>query len=249
MRSVGELVSKKREAVRLRLNGLSLAQIKVSTGLSVPTIIKAVNLFKNQGWKGLESAERGRKSRTIQITAREKRAILLSISSCCQQRVCFCSVDELLPVYAKQYKVVSKKTLLRRLGVLLPERDQSVLFDRMARLIEKMKESDKVRANFLAKCKKLVLGFYELSEGCVFYTLDRRGERRFVFVSRSTSHAVLNENSLVAQLDRLVSDASLGRPFFVVIKTDSLLRYRQLSAWQEANRERCFLYAQWALPE
>lgn len=49
-------------AVELRLAGHTLAQTAAATGLSAPTIIKAVKLFRAGGWAALAPAPRGRKS-------------------------------------------------------------------------------------------------------------------------------------------------------------------------------------------
>ena len=62
MRTIEELVIKKREAIRYRLAGRSLSETRLLTGLSVPTIIKAVESFQRQGWQGVESKKRGRKA-------------------------------------------------------------------------------------------------------------------------------------------------------------------------------------------
>lgn len=239
MRPIDELLKKKREAVRLRLSGLSLAQVKVKTGLSVPTIIKAVEVFKALGWKGLEPETRGRKLSLEVSSQQDESEILAVMAKASQQWQRFCSLEDLLVVYGKSHKAISKKTLMRRLARIVPERDHSGVFARMERFVSKaLKETSWLRSRFL------VLGFYPVSNGCVFYTLDRRGERRFRFFS-----GALSESALVEQLALLVPEASPEKPFFVVIKTDSLTRYKQLAAWQKASEARCFLFAQWALPD
>ena len=48
--TVDELNRQRRQAVQLRLEGQTLAQVAVATGLSTPTIISAVKAFKQAGW-------------------------------------------------------------------------------------------------------------------------------------------------------------------------------------------------------
>ena len=48
--TVVELNRQRRQAVRLRLEGQTLAQVAQATGLSTPTIIAAVKAFKQAGW-------------------------------------------------------------------------------------------------------------------------------------------------------------------------------------------------------
>ncbi|MFI8622641.1 hypothetical protein ACIGBN_16995 [Marinomonas sp. NPDC078689] len=278
MRPVNELTNKKREAVRLRLGGLSLAQVKAKTGLSVPTIVSAMSRFKTLGWQGLEPGERGRKP-SIKKSAKHINDTLLQVMKVCfQEQHTFCSVDSLLAVYQRHHKAISKKTLLRRLNQLLPEQDHKVVFEKMAQFIAlaadqnnatSMAESEcalvaesaltlETQA-LLAKSKRLVLGFYPMGDTCVFYTQDRRGERRFAVYIRppaepsstlvNATESALSETSLVEQLNVLVQEASPEKPVFVVIKTDSLARYRKLATWQVAHKNRCFLFAQWKLPE
>lgn len=239
MRPINELINKKREAVRLRLGGLSLAQVRAKTGLSVPTIVKAVEEFKSAGWKGLEPETRGRKQSVKANAQQDGNRVLQAIVTAAQQLQRFCSLEDLLVVYSQSNKAISKKTLLRRLATLVPERDHSVVFERMVRFAS---ESSQVAQ--LSRSRLLVLGFQPIGSGCIFYTLDRRGERRFYFSAEPLSAATLQQ-----QLDLLVPEASPEKPFFVVIKTDSLARYQKLAAWQQVNKERCFLVAQWVLPE
>jgi transposase len=282
MRSVNELTSKKRDAVRLRLSGLSLAQVKAQTGLSVPTIIKAVEQFKASGWQGLTPEGRGRKPSLLANSSNQKAAILRVMQRCFQSQPRFVSIDDLLTVYAELYKAVSKKTMLRRLSQLVPERDHSEVFASMGQFIDHASQSFMAQSlapetvALLARSRRLVLGFHPVLGGCIFYTLDGRGERRFAFYvnesaagldnsgdesgrhhdatapngfegKRSALASGLSEQTLVAQLRVLVQEASAEKPLFVVIKTDSLARYQHLAAWQKANEGRCFLLAQWAL--
>jgi sulfate adenylyltransferase subunit 2 len=66
--SVEALNSRRREAVQLRLQGSTLAQVALQTGLSAPTIIAAVKAFKTGGWAAVNvSPHRGRPSQ--QLTA------------------------------------------------------------------------------------------------------------------------------------------------------------------------------------
>jgi len=55
-----QLNKKRREAVKLRLQGLTLAEITTATGLSAPTIITAHKTFKTGGWDAVNSQPRGR---------------------------------------------------------------------------------------------------------------------------------------------------------------------------------------------
>jgi len=61
---VDELNRQRRQAVQLRLQGQTLAQVAEATGLSTPTIIAAVKAFKQEGWGGVTvSPRRGRPRR------------------------------------------------------------------------------------------------------------------------------------------------------------------------------------------
>ena len=240
MRPVSELTSKKRDAIRLRLNGLSLAQVKAKTGLSVPTIVKAVKTFKALGWQGLEPNERGRKSSIVLNGQQDGAGVLEVLARCSVQKQCFVSSEELLAAYNEIYKPVSKKTLLRRLDRLCPYQNAGDMFERMMHLCEEHCALDQV-----FRYKMLIMGFYPSADGCVFYTQDGRGERRFF--SASNSH--LSEASLVAQLDVLVKDATAEKPFCVLIKTDTLSRYSSLAVWQSQHQNRCLIFAQGELPK
>src|SRR4051812_19177577 len=62
--SVEELNAKRREAVRLRLQGEKLAAAAATTGLSAPTVIAAVRAYREGGWPAVEvSRLRGRPPR------------------------------------------------------------------------------------------------------------------------------------------------------------------------------------------
>lgn len=57
-----ELVQARVRAVELRLAGHTLAETAAATGLSAPTIIKAVKRFRAGGWAALAARPRGRKA-------------------------------------------------------------------------------------------------------------------------------------------------------------------------------------------
>jgi sulfate adenylyltransferase subunit 2 len=51
--SVPQLNARRREAVQLRLQGMTLADVAARTGLSVPTVIAAHKAFREKGWAGV----------------------------------------------------------------------------------------------------------------------------------------------------------------------------------------------------
>ncbi len=51
--SVPQLNARRREAVQLRLQGMTLAEVAERTGLSVPTVIAAHKAFRANGWAGV----------------------------------------------------------------------------------------------------------------------------------------------------------------------------------------------------
>lgn len=236
MRSVDELVAKKREAIRLRLRGLSLAEVKDRTGLSVPTIIKAVEAFKAAGWQGVEPQVRGRKPINASAALDENTALLASLKTCSQQTGRFLTLDQVRVALGRLHKPVSKKTLLRRVERLFPDEGVQTIFAQAAGM------------NMAPHYKMLVLGFYHVAGEKVFYTQDRRGERRFycpvTTSSVSSSVSSLSEADLVAQLDILIKDATLDKPFCVVIKTDALARFSLLARWQVTHQKLCWLLSQ-----
>jgi sulfate adenylyltransferase subunit 2 len=62
--SVAELNARRREAVRLRLQGQKLAAVSATTGLSQPTIIGAVQAYRQGGWNAVQvSPRQGRPKR------------------------------------------------------------------------------------------------------------------------------------------------------------------------------------------
>jgi len=56
--SVEDLNARRREAVRLRLQGQKLAVVTASTGLSAPTVISAVRAYRAGGWNAVEVSPR-----------------------------------------------------------------------------------------------------------------------------------------------------------------------------------------------
>ncbi|MBA2675529.1 helix-turn-helix domain-containing protein, partial [Ramlibacter sp.] len=52
--SVPQLNARRREAVQLRLRGMTLAEVAERTGLSVPTVIAAHKAFRAGGWAGVD---------------------------------------------------------------------------------------------------------------------------------------------------------------------------------------------------
>jgi sulfate adenylyltransferase subunit 2 len=56
--SVDDLNAKRRQAVRLRLQGEKLAVVTASTGLSTPTVIAAVKAYRQGGWNAVEVSPR-----------------------------------------------------------------------------------------------------------------------------------------------------------------------------------------------
>jgi sulfate adenylyltransferase subunit 2 len=70
--SVDDLNAKRREAVRLRLQGQKLAAVSASTGLSQPTIIAAVRAYRDGGWNAVRvSPRQGRPKREAEGIAPE----------------------------------------------------------------------------------------------------------------------------------------------------------------------------------
>jgi sulfate adenylyltransferase subunit 2 len=57
---IAALNARRRRAVELRIDGLSLSQIHAATGLSVPTIIQACRAFEAGGWAAIAVGARGR---------------------------------------------------------------------------------------------------------------------------------------------------------------------------------------------
>lgn len=57
---LSQLNTRRRRAVQLRVDGLSLTQVRGETGLSVPTIISAFKSFTEGGWHAVDVGARGR---------------------------------------------------------------------------------------------------------------------------------------------------------------------------------------------
>src|SRR3569832_1970538 len=65
--SVADLNARRREAVRLRLQGEKLTAGSATTGLSAPTIISAVRSYRDGGWNAVEvSPRKGRPPRDVE---------------------------------------------------------------------------------------------------------------------------------------------------------------------------------------
>ncbi|MFD2453375.1 winged helix-turn-helix domain-containing protein [Ideonella paludis] len=73
---VNALNARRKRAVQLRVDGLSLTRIQAETGLSVPTIIKAYKAFEGGGWSAIEVAARGRPKGEGRVLAPEAEAAL-----------------------------------------------------------------------------------------------------------------------------------------------------------------------------
>jgi len=69
--SIAELNARRRKAVRMRLDGVSLTDTQFAVGLSAPTIIAAVKAFHKGGWGFVDVASRGRPRRTAEQTNTE----------------------------------------------------------------------------------------------------------------------------------------------------------------------------------
>ncbi|WP_445004384.1 helix-turn-helix domain-containing protein [Halomonas mongoliensis] len=72
-----EAINKRRlEAVRLRLDGHSVAQVAARTGLSVPTVSAAWKAFREGGWEAVPLKPRGRKAGQANVLEAEQQARL-----------------------------------------------------------------------------------------------------------------------------------------------------------------------------
>jgi sulfate adenylyltransferase subunit 2 len=70
--SIADLNVRRREAVRLRLQGQKLAAVSASTGLSQPTIISAMRAYRDGGWNAVQvSPRKGRPKREAEGVAPE----------------------------------------------------------------------------------------------------------------------------------------------------------------------------------
>ena len=81
--TVIELNQQRRMAVKLRLDGHTLAAVKDSVGLSTPTIVAAVKAFRDGGWAAVDVKPRGRpRSNAAQATdAGQLRSALLQAAN------------------------------------------------------------------------------------------------------------------------------------------------------------------------
>ena len=77
--NVSQLNALRRRAVELRVDGHSLARVRVETGLSVPTIISAFRSFTEGGWHAVDVGARGRPQGTGRaLTLRQEAELALS---------------------------------------------------------------------------------------------------------------------------------------------------------------------------
>ena len=72
--SIAELNEKRRTAVRLRMSGAALAEVKAATGLSAPTIIASHKAFLAGGWEGVAVGSRGRSHGDGRLISAEQEA-------------------------------------------------------------------------------------------------------------------------------------------------------------------------------
>ena len=68
-----------RQAVRLRLQGETLANTAEMTGLSVPTISKLFRLFEKGGWQALEQVSQGRPKKSSDVSDYSRNQQLISV--------------------------------------------------------------------------------------------------------------------------------------------------------------------------
>jgi sulfate adenylyltransferase subunit 2 len=74
MESADTLNERRREAVRLRLEGRTLAEVSQATGLSAPTVITAHKRFLAGGWDAVSLRPRGRKAGEGRLLSPEQEA-------------------------------------------------------------------------------------------------------------------------------------------------------------------------------
>src|SRR5215831_10456336 len=81
--NLSQLNALRRRAVQLRVDGRSLTQIRLETGLSVPTIIKAFKAFTEGGWHAVDVGARGRPLGTgrAMTAAQERELAQLALAS------------------------------------------------------------------------------------------------------------------------------------------------------------------------
>jgi len=75
-----QLNQKRRNAVKLRLEGKKLTEITAETGLSAPTIITAHKNFKNGGWDAVDSQPRGRARGQKQSLSGDQLTVLCNLA-------------------------------------------------------------------------------------------------------------------------------------------------------------------------
>lgn len=109
------LNERRRQAVKLRLDGMKLAKVSATVGLSPGTIISAMKSYQLGGWPGVSIAARGRSvgdGRTL--TAEQERAIRKIISDR--------TPDQLKMPYALWSRSAVGEVIQQQLGVKLPVR-------------------------------------------------------------------------------------------------------------------------------
>ena len=68
-----------RRAVQLRLAGVTLAEVRSRTGLSAPTVIKAVRAFRKGGWAAVAPRSRGRPAGARRVLSADQEETLRSL--------------------------------------------------------------------------------------------------------------------------------------------------------------------------
>jgi sulfate adenylyltransferase subunit 2 len=120
--TVVELNRQRRQAVRLRLEGRTLAQVAQATGLSTPTIIAAVKAFKQAGWAAVTvNPRRGRPVRGTESLTGELELELLQAMLASPEPW---SVSAILDWVARRGLVLSRSGAMqwcRRTGLYDPE--------------------------------------------------------------------------------------------------------------------------------
>jgi len=109
------LNERRRQAVKLRLDGMKLAKVSATVGLSPGTIISAMKSYQSGGWPGVAIAARGRSvgdGRTL--TAEQEKAIRKIISDR--------TPDQLKMPYALWSRSAVGEVIQQQLGVKLPVR-------------------------------------------------------------------------------------------------------------------------------
>src|SRR5215203_5200413 len=116
--SMDDLNEKRREAVRLRLVGSTLAEIKTQTGLSAPTVIAAHKAFLAGGWEGVALRKRGRSAGEGRIISPQQECELF--------RLMVSAGPDQLGLGSALWQVASMQALSQqKLNVDMPERSLS----------------------------------------------------------------------------------------------------------------------------